>query len=194
MSLDKYKLLEDNVNLRNKLLCLGLLSSSIGPRGLKGDRGDKGDKGDKGDTGEAAISSNESIFFTSYEPTDASGVMTLGDTWLVPNPSEYFLIPNDTEVEVTPGIYEISFSGIVKGVDNTHSGQFYLITGAGSAIHDLTFELSTGSINEMYFSKNILFRFEEDTILEVMAGVSGDIDTSNVEIDNVTLLMKKIHE
>lgn len=192
MALDKYKLLEDNVNFRNKLLCLGL--SSIGPRGPKGDKGEKGDKGDKGDTGEVVVSSNESIFFTSYDDSNTSGVMTLKDSWLIPNPSEYFLISNDTEVEVTKGIYEISLSGIVKGVDNTHAGQFYLITKEGSAIHDLTFELTTGSINQMYFSKNILFRFEEDTILEVMAGVSGDINTSNVEIDNVTLLMKKIHE
>lgn len=46
----------------------------------------------------------------------------------------------------------------------------------------------------MYFSKTILFRFDEDTILEVMTSVSGEENTSNVAIKDVTLLIKKIHE
>ena len=50
--------------------------------------------------------------------------MILNDTWLVPEPSEYFIIPNNTEVEVSPGIYEINLSGIVSGVDTTHGGGF----------------------------------------------------------------------
>lgn len=40
----------------------------------------------------------------------------------------------------------------------------------------------------------VLFRFEDDTILEVMTNLTGDINTSNVEVKDVTLLMKKIHE
>ena len=35
---------------------------------------------------------------------------------------------------------------------------------------------------------------EDDTILEVMTNLTGDINTSNVEVKDVTLLMKKIHE
>lgn len=46
----------------------------------------------------------------------------------------------------------------------------------------------------MYFSKNILFRFKDDTTLEVMTNLTGDINTSNIELKDVTLLMKKIHE
>lgn len=46
----------------------------------------------------------------------------------------------------------------------------------------------------MYFGKAILFRFEEDTILEVMSSMTGDINTSNVVVKDVTLLMRKIHE
>ena len=103
--------------------------------------------------------------------------MIINETWLVPEPSEYFIVPNNTEVEVVPGIYEIDLSGYIDGVDNTHGGSFYLVDSTGSAIKDLTFEL-----------------LEDDKILEVMTNLTGDINTSNVEVKDVTLLMKKIHE
>ena len=80
------------------------------------------------------------------------------------------------------------------GVDNTHGGSVYLVDSTGYVIKDLIFELLEGDINGRYFSKNILFRFEDDTILDVMTNLTGDINTSNVEVKDVTLLMKKIHE
>ena len=80
------------------------------------------------------------------------------------------------------------------GVDNTHGVSFYLVDSTGYVIKDLIFELLEGDINGRYFSKNILFRFEDDTILDVMTNLTGDINTSNVEVKDVTLLMKKIHE
>lgn len=134
------------------------------------------------------------VLFASYNDTNDVIAMILNDTWLVPEPSEYFIIPNNTEVEVSPGIYKINLSGIVSGVDTTHGGGFYLKDSTEAAIKDLTFELSMGNISEMYFGKAILFKFEEDTILEVMASMTGDINTSNVVIKDVTLLMRKIHE
>lgn len=134
------------------------------------------------------------VLFASYNDTNDIIAMILNDTWLVPEPSEYFIIPNNTEVEVSPGIYKINLSGIVSGVDTTHGGSFYLKDSTEAAIKDLTFELSMGNISEMYFGKAILFRFEEDTILEVMASMTGDINTSNVVVKDVTLLMRKIHE
>lgn len=134
------------------------------------------------------------VLFASYNDTNDVIAMILNDTWLVPEPSEYFIIPNNTEVEVSPGIYKINLSGIVSGVDTTHGGGFYLKDSTEAAIKDLTFELSMGNISEMYFGKAILFRFEEDAILEVMASMTGDINTSNVVVKDVTLLMRKIHE
>lgn len=134
------------------------------------------------------------VLFDSYNDANDVIAMILNDTWLVPEPSEYFIIPNNTEVEVSPGIYEINLSGIVSGVDTTHGGGFYLKDSTEAAIKDLTFELSMGNISEMYFGKAILFRFEEDTILKVMASMTGDINTSNVVVKDVTLLMRKIHE
>lgn len=134
------------------------------------------------------------VLFASYNDTNDVIAMILNDTWLVPEPSEYFIIPNNTEVEVSPGIYKINLSGIVSGVDTTHGGGFYLKDSTEAAIKDLTFELSMGNISEMYFGKAILFRFEEDTILEVMASMTGDINTSNIVVKDVTLLMRKIHE
>ena len=46
----------------------------------------------------------------------------------------------------------------------------------------------------MSFAKTILFRFEEETTLDVTANITGDLNTSNVNISDVTLLIKKIHE
>ena len=80
------------------------------------------------------------------------------------------------------------------GVDNTHGGSFYLVDSTGYVIKDLIFELLEGDINGRYFSKNILFRFEDDTILDVMTNLTGDFNTSNIDLIDVTLLMKKIHE
>lgn len=134
------------------------------------------------------------VLFASYNDTNDVIAMILNDTWLVPEPSEYFIITNNTEVEVSPGIYEINLSGIVSGVDTTHGSGFYLKDSTEAAIKDLTFELSMGNISKMYFGKAILFRFEEDAILEVMASMTGDINTSNVVVKDVTLLMRKIHE
>ena len=119
----------------------------------------------------------EGIFFASYNDTNDIEAMIINETWLVPEPSEYFIVPNNTEVEVVPGIYEIDLSGYIDDVDNTHGGSFYLVDSTGSVIKDLTFEL-----------------LEDDTILEVMTNLTGDINTSNVEVKDVTLLMKKIHE
>lgn len=136
----------------------------------------------------------EGVLFASYNDTNDVIAMILNDTWLVPEPSEYFIIPNNTELEVSPGIYKINLSGIVSGVDTTHGGCFYLKDSTEAAIKDLTFELSMGNISEMYFGKAILFRFEEDTILEVMASMTSDINTSNIVVKDVTLLMRKIHE
>ena len=78
------------------------------------------------------------------------------------------------------------------GVDNTHGGSFYLVDSTGSAIKDLTFELPLSDISKMYFSKNILFRFKDDTTLEVMTNLTGDINTSNVEVKVVNLYQKDI--
>ena len=119
----------------------------------------------------------EGIFFASYNDTNDIEAMIINETWLVPELSEYFIVPNNTEVEVVPGIYEIDLSGYIDGVDNTHGGSFYLVDSTGSAIKDLTFEL-----------------LEDDSIFEVMTNLTGDINTSNVEVKDVTLLMKKIHE
>ena len=111
--------------------------------------------------GETPSSSTEGIFFASYNDTNDVEAMIINATWLVPEPSGYFIVPNNTEVEVVPGIYEIDLSGYIDGVDNTYGGSFYLVDSTGSAIKDLTFELPLSDISKMYFSKNILFRFKD---------------------------------
>lgn len=189
--------LYDKINNDKKCICNPIIigmTGPTGPQGLIGPTGPQGERGETGPKGDTPISSSEGVFFASYNDTNDIEAMVISDTWLILEFSEYFIIPNNTEVEVVPGIYEIDLSGYIDGVDNTHGGSFYLVDSTGAAIKDLNFELLEGDISRMYFSKNILFRFEEDTILEVMTNLTGDINTSNVGIKDVTLLMKKIHE
>ena len=214
MSLEKYQDLQNKLKLRKELLNLGIgcimgptgpkgdmgpsgLQGNIGPQGEKGDIGPKGEKGEKGDmgpTGPVAASSNEGIFFTSFLDSEESSTMSLDDTWMVPNISEHFKVLDDKQREVQPGIYEITFSGIVDGSDDVHGATFYLQTSEGSAIKDLTFQLPIGNGKQMSFSQSILFRFEKVTVLNVGFDILGDNNTSNVKISDVNLIMKKIHE
>ena len=169
----------------------------IGPTRPKGDTGDIGPKGDPGDigpTGPIAISSTEGLFFTNFLETNTSGEMLLQDSWLVPNESEYFSLLNETDIKVQPDIYEISFSGLIEKADDSHGATFYLKDDRGSALKDLSFELLAGNGKQMSFSQTILFRFEQETTLQVKADILGNQDDSNVVVTNVNLVMKKIHE
>lgn len=181
----------DKIERDKKCICNPVIIGMTGPTGPQGLIGPTGPQGERWET---PSSSTEGIFFASYNDTNDIEAMIINETWLVSESSEYFIVPNNTEVEVVPGIYEIDLSGYIDGVDNTHGGSFYLVDSTGAAVKDLTFELPLGDISKMYFSKNILFRFEEDTILEVMTNLTGDINTSNIELKDVTLLMKKIYE
>ena len=199
---NKYNELNESVELKRKLFSIGICPS-MGPRGLKGDVGPTGPKGDKGEIGERGpqgipgeipVSSYEGLAFASFTDAKSINNMEFENTWLVPNVSPYFTLLNNSEIELIPGIYEISFSGTIEGGDNTHGGTFYLQTSEGSALKDLTFTLPIGTLEMMHFSQTILFRFDKDTVLQVPVDILGDLNTSNVEIKNVTLLIKKIHE
>lgn len=188
MSSQKFKELEENMKLKNKLLKLGFGCTLIGPTGPKGEQGSTGP------TGPIASSSNDGLFFSSFIDSQDSEKMVIDDSWIIPNPTEYFSILNDTEIEVQPGIYEITFSGLVEQADNTHGATFYLQNSEGNAIKDLTFSLEPDMGKQMSFSQNIVFRFEKTTILEVVVDILGDSSTSNVTVSGVNLIMKKIHE
>lgn len=197
MNLSSYNKLQEDIKLRQKLLNLGICSAVIGPTGPKGERGlpgPQGEIGPIGPTGPTATSSNESIFFTSLLDTDTSGEMELNDTWIIPDTTKYFKVLNTTEIEIQPGIYEIVFSGLISQADDTHGAVLYLKDEDGSAIKDLYFQILAGDTKQMYFSQDIIFRFENVTTLQVMANITGDIDTSNITITDVNLLLKKIHE
>lgn len=202
MSDEKYCKLKENIELKNKLLSLGFCGikgdkgdkGEIGPQGKDGKMGPTGPKGEKGDTGPTASSSNESLFFASFIEADTSSSMDVDSSWLIPSPSSYFKLLNDSDIEVQAGIYEITFSGFIENADSTHGATFYLQTIDGSAVKDLTFILPVDSLMQMQFSQSIVFRFEDVTTLQVMVDILGDINDSNVVVKDVTLLMKKIHE
>lgn len=88
----------------NKCKCNPVIIGMTCPRGPIGPQGERGEIGP---TGPVSVSSTDSIFFASYNETKENKALEINDTWLIPNPSEYFIVPNDTEVELILGIYEI---------------------------------------------------------------------------------------
>lgn len=194
MSLINNDELLEYLKLRKKLLGLGICSNSIkGDKGDPGIQGPTGPKGDKGDTGPSAIASVQGMFFTGFLDANTSGELTFDNPWFLPNTSPYFSLNGNNGIDIVPGVYEITFSGLIEQVDNSHGALFYLKDDTGAAIKDLYFKLEAGNIRQMAFSKTILFRFENDTTLQGIATILGD-DPSNIVISNVNLLIKKIQE
>ena len=78
---DKCRITED-LKLRRKLLNMGFGITNVGP------------------TGPSAITSTDGLFFTSFEDGSTTTNLLLKDSWLLPNPSEYFSIASDHEIDV----------------------------------------------------------------------------------------------
>lgn len=97
-----------------------------------------------------------------------------------------FSLLNDTDLKVVPGIYEITLSALVIDNDNNSDVNVYLQADS-SALKDLTYTLFLNSAKQMQFSNYILFRFEKETVLQVITSILDD----NFNISNKSLLMKK---
>ena len=218
MASQRIEQLKENLKIRNKLLSIGIgcpitgptgprgemgsagptgpigLQGPTGPQGKQGNIGPTGPQGEIGPTGPIASSSNEGLFSAGFIDTKETGDMVFQDSWFIPNQSSYFKLIGDKELEVQPGIYEITFSGLIEDADTTHGATLYLQTDEGSAIKDLTFNLPIDSGKQMHFSQTIIFRFEKVTILKASSSILGDTGTSSVTISDVNLLIKKVHE
>ena len=120
--------------------------------------------------------------------------MGFDNTWLVPNPSEYFKLLGNSQIEVEPGIYKISFSSYMTGVDADHGIEVYLMDDTGAAIKDFDYKLEQGTLSQMNYSRVVLFRFEKTTILSVSVVLLGDKGTSSVKVSDTNLVLEKIHE
>lgn len=159
----------------------------------KGDKGDVGPTGPQGPIGPIMEGSTEGMLFASFAETNISGLMNIQDTYIIPTDSEFFKINGRNDIIVSPGVYEIAFSGAIEEVDSTHGGIFYVKDDAGQVVMDLSFKLSGGVVPQMHFSQNIIFEFKKDTTLQVMAGIIGDAASSRIKINDVNLLLKKIY-
>ena len=94
------------------------------------------------------------------------------------------------------GLVYLCFSTdfLIEEADDTHGAEVYLMDDKGSAIKGLSFRLPPGNTRQMHFSQTIVFRFEDTTILQSTVSILGDHGTSNVNVAEVNLLIKKIHE
>lgn len=175
----KFRRITKNLELRKKLLKIGICSSVVGLAGPKVDPGTN------------PVSATEWRFFISYNENNISSKLSINDSWLVPSISEYF---DEYDIQISPGIYELTFSGFIENSDDSHGAETIVSDQNGSAIKDLSFSLGIGNGRQMSFSQSILFRFEEVTKLSVTSNILGDLGTSNITISNVNLILKKIHE
>ena len=137
MTSQKIEQLKENLKIRNKLLSIGIgcpitgptgprgemgptgpigLQGPMGPQGKQGNIGPTGPQGEIGPTGPIASSSNEGLFSAGFIDTQETGDMVFQDSWFIPNQSSYFKLLGDKELEVQPGIYEITFSGLIFSV------------------------------------------------------------------------------
>ncbi len=148
----------------------------------------------QGSIGPARPSSTQAIFFTDTVDVKTSGEVTFDNRWLIPGEQESFEVIDNSKVKLEEGIYEIVMSGHIGEVDDTHGGEVYLQDDNGSSIKDLTFKLPAGNDKQIYFSKDIIFRFEVPTILQIIVNITGDVQSSKVVISDVSLLLKKINE
>ena len=186
MSCQNFEEIEKNLELGKKIRKLGICSTIVGPTGPKGD------KGDIGPAGGVIPSVTEGLLFVGFADTKED--LEIQDSWIIPNQSPYFQILENNEIEISPGIYEITLSGLIEDADDTHGATIYLKDDTGAAIKDLTFSLPAGNLKQMYFSQDILFRFEDITKIKVETNILGDEKSSNITISNTNLVLKKIHE
>lgn len=203
--------LKKDLQLKNKLLRLGIGCQIMGPTGPLGPTGPTGPTGLAGPTGPIGLegptgptgptgpmgpvtpTTSEGLFFAGFNDASSSVTMDITDPWFIPNPSEYFSVSGTTDVVVLPGIYEITFSGLIEGADDNHGAVLYLKDEKGSAIKDFTFNLTQGNGKQAHFSQTIIFRFEETTTLQSVATILGDEGTSQVKVSDVNLLLKRLH-
>lgn len=191
---DKYQELLENIKIKNKLATIGIGCNYVGLPGPKGEKGDKGEQGEQGPSGPVSPASNDGLFFTSFLETDQQGTMTIDTPWLIPNLSPYFTLIDDTSIKIQPGIYEITLSTLIEKLDEEHGAIVYLKNQHGSSIKGLIFTLPVGNVNMMNFSQTIIFRFEDITTLQCNIDILGNLNTANINISDVNLLIKKIHE
>lgn len=148
MSCQNFEEIKKNLELSKNLRKLGICSVVIGSTGMTGTQeeivltgptgaqGIQGVTGPTGHSGTTPLSSNEEIVHASFLENEDTGVMEFENTWFVPNPSEYFKLLDNSHIEVEPGIYKISFSTYITGVDVDHGIEVYLMNDTGAAIQE----------------------------------------------------------
>ncbi len=151
MSCQNFEEIKKNLELSKNLRKLGICLVVIGPTGPTGmtgtqveivpigptgAQGIQGETGPTGPSGTVPLSSNEGIVHASFLENEDTGVMRFDNTWFVPNPSEYFKLLDNSHIEVEPGIYKISFSCYITGVDADHGIEVYLMDDTGAAIQE----------------------------------------------------------
>lgn len=151
-------------------------------------------QGPTGPAGPITPSSLESTFFSDFNDVTKDDELLFNNIWIIPNDLKTFNVIDNKQVKIIPGIYEISISGLASGIDENNEAEIYLQTIQGTAIKDLSFKFPKGNISYSYFSKNTIYRFEQETTLEIKTNITSDNNNSLITISALNLILKKIHE
>lgn len=147
MSCQNFEEIKKNLELSKKIRKLEICSVVIGLTCMTDPRGEIGPTGPTGPSGTMPLSSNGGIVHASFLENEDTGVMEFENIWFVPNPSEYFKLLDNSHIEVEPGIYKISFSTYITGVDADHGIEVYLMDDTGAAIKDFDYKLEQGTLS-----------------------------------------------
>ncbi len=145
-----------------------------------------------GTTGPTGPTAEPNICFISYmNKKNIQGDLDIEKNKIYPtNSSNYTIIGQ--EVQMGPGLYEITYSGYLKKPGTTGQAVLHLLAITSSAtttLPDMDIEL-LGDNQYTYFSSTGVFEFDQTINLCVSLGF---YNTPTVETDHVNVLIKKLN-
>ncbi len=135
--------------------------------------------------------SDSDICFISYGyKKNVSGDLQIEKSRIIPDNSSIYTINGD-EVQVETGVYEITYCGNLKKPEQTGQALlnlYVMVNGSSTTLPDMGIYLA-GDDTYTYFSSTGVFDFTQKRNLVVNLAFFG---TTNVEVDKVNVLIKKI--
>lgn len=182
VTINKIERICENQKLKNRLKEAGIFPL-IGPTGPKGEIGPTGPKGENS-------LSYEGILSGFYNDEYGEETLSFLDKKVFPKDTDIFTT-NDTDINIKKGIYEVTLSGIITGVDEDNGGIFYLYNATNDTIiNGLHFLLSASNVKEMYFSGTTVVELSEPSVFQVKTEVSGG-KVQKVKFNDINILIKK---
>lgn len=147
----------------------------------------------KGEDGLDGISIYDAVIHTTYETSTTTKVLQIQNEKIIPTINQVFSITDKTDINInTNGDYEITICGKISGITENNSGSFYLFNKDTKAtFNNQVFRLSNTTTSEMNFSATSLITINTPTTLQIKTDITKDTTQSQVNIENINLIIKK---